>query len=64
MISGLQLNHLSAAEMEFLAGETLITVTSQFDHPEFKFISGDYGPLEAGNVNIIHIQYDNNNCTC
>lgn len=47
-ISGLQLNNLSAAEMEFSAGEVLITVTSQFDHPEFKFISGDYGPLEAG----------------
>jgi GINS complex subunit 2 len=46
-MSGLTLKSVTAAENEFLAEETIITITSNIDHPEFKFISGVFGPLEA-----------------
>ena len=47
-MSGLILKSISAAEMEFIAEDVLITITSNVDHPVFHFISGDYGPLVAG----------------
>lgn len=39
---------LSASENEYSAEETLITVTSLVEHPPFFFISGHYGPMNAG----------------
>ena len=39
---------LTASENEFLAEETLITITSAIDHQPFLFISGSFGPLQAG----------------
>ena len=47
-MSGLMLKSFSSAEMEFIAEDTLITITSSVDHPTFHFISGDFGPLIAG----------------
>lgn len=47
-MSGLLLKSLSASEMEFVAEDTLVTITSNVDHPIFHFISGDFGPLIAG----------------
>jgi GINS complex subunit 2 len=47
-MSGLVIKSLSASEIEFLAEETIVTVTSSVDHPKFKFLSGDFGPLIAG----------------
>ena len=39
---------VSAAENEFLAEETLIMIIASIDHPLFRFISGDFGPLVSG----------------
>ena len=36
------------AENEYLAEETLITIISGVNHPAFKFISGQFGPLVSG----------------
>ena len=47
-MSGLILKSLSSSEMEFIAEDTLVTITSSVDHPIFHFISGDFGPLIAG----------------
>ena len=46
--SGLYLDFMTAEENEFLAKETLVTITSRVNHGEFQFISGTFGPLEAG----------------
>jgi len=48
LASGLMLKCMSAEENEFLAKETLVTVTSGVNHGTFKFISGHFGPLQAG----------------
>ena len=47
-MSGRLLKSLTASENEFLAEETLITITSAIDHQPFLFISGSFGPLQAG----------------
>ena len=47
-MSGLKLASISAAETEFIGEESIITVTSGFDHSQFLFISGAFGPLRAG----------------
>ena len=47
-MSGRVLKSLTTAENEFLAEETLITITANIDHQPFLFISGSYGPLQAG----------------
>ncbi len=47
-MSGLQLKSISASENEFICEETIVTITSGIDHPIFKFISGSFGPLVAG----------------
>ena len=46
--SGLNLQFISAEENEFLAKETCILITSGVSHDVFDFISGRFGPLEAG----------------
>ena len=46
--SGLNLQFISAEENEFLAKETCIMITSGVSHSKFEFISGHFGPLEAG----------------
>ena len=46
--SGLNLDFISAEENEFLAKNTLVIITSGVNHEEFKFLSGNFGPLEAG----------------
>ena len=46
--SGLCLEFISAEENEFLAKETLIVITSGVSHEQFHFLSGKFGPLEAG----------------
>jgi len=46
--SGLCLEFITAEENEFLARETLISITAGVNHPVFDFISGRFGPLEAG----------------
>ena len=46
--SGLYLDFMTAEENEFLAKETLVTITSRVNQAEFQFISGTFGPLEAG----------------
>lgn len=38
----------SAAENEFLAEDTLVTIIPSISHPELLFISGTFGPLESG----------------
>lgn len=48
MASSLTLSYVSASENEFLAKGTLIDIISGLKHPEFKFTSGTFGPLEAG----------------
>ena len=47
-MSGLNLKYLNASENEFIAEETLITIQSNFDHPTFTFISGNFGPFVTG----------------
>jgi GINS complex subunit 2 len=47
-MSGLTLKCLNSAENEFLAEDELITIVSNFDHAEFQFLSGNFGPLESG----------------
>jgi GINS complex subunit 2 len=47
-MSGLSLRSLASAENEFLAEETLVTIVSGVDHPALNFISGRFGPLQAG----------------
>lgn len=44
----MSLKCLDAAENEFLAEDTLVTVVSNMDHPRFVFISGYFGPMESG----------------
>ena len=46
--SGLNLQFISAEENEFLAKEQCIIITSGVSHDRFEFISGNFGPLEAG----------------
>lgn len=36
---------ISPNEIEFIAEETIVTVTSSIDHDQFNFISGTFGPL-------------------
>jgi len=38
-MSGLQLKYLTAAENEFLAEETIVTIVPKFSHPVLHFIS-------------------------
>lgn len=38
----------SVHESEYLAEETIVTIVSNVNHPTFRFISGNYGPLESG----------------
>ena len=40
--------NIGPLENEFIAEETIITITSNLNHPPFRFISGKFGPLEAG----------------
>jgi GINS complex subunit 2 len=47
-MSALQLRNTNCSENEYLAENTLITVTSGVDHPVFRFISGYFGPLISG----------------
>lgn len=47
-MSGASLKVIGCAENEFIAEETLISIESFVDHPKFQFISGTFGPLEAG----------------
>ena len=47
-MSGRTLKSITAAENEILAEETLITISSNVNHPAFSFISGTFGPLLAG----------------
>ena len=47
-MSGLALGQVNAAENEFLAENTLISIQSNIDHGEFFFLSGHFGPLEVG----------------
>lgn len=44
-MSGLVLNCIQADENEFIAKESLIGIVSNFDHPTFQFISGQFGPF-------------------
>ena len=44
-MSGLQLNSIQSSENEFIAEESIIEIISSFDHPQFKFISGIFGPF-------------------
>ena len=46
-MSGLTLGGLNCSENEFLAEEQLINITPEFDHAEFYFISGKYGPFTS-----------------
>ncbi len=47
--SGLLLNGVSAEENEYLAKEELVTIVSRITEPQpYLFISGKFGPLEAG----------------
>lgn len=46
-MSGLSLGCLNCAENEFLAEEEMINITPEFDHAEFYFISGKYGPFTS-----------------
>ena len=47
-MSGQTLKWITTSESEFLAEETLIAITSGIDHPAFLFMSGSFGPLQAG----------------
>jgi GINS complex subunit 2 len=47
-MSGRKLGYVSPQECEFIAEETLITVTSHVNHQPFRFISGTFGPMRAG----------------
>lgn len=47
-MSGRTLRTLTTAENEYLSEETLISITSGINHQPFLFISGSYGPLQAG----------------
>lgn len=38
---------LHSLDNEYIAEEYLVTVTSNINHSQFRFISGVYGPLEA-----------------
>lgn len=40
--------NLTAAENEFVAEETIVTIIPGIDHPMLLFISGNFGPLESG----------------
>ena len=44
-MSGLSLSCLNSSENEFLAEETIINITPEFDHSELHFIRGKYGPF-------------------
>jgi GINS complex subunit 2 len=46
--SGMMLNGVSAEENEYLAKEELVTVVSRVNQPRYQFMSGKFGPLEAG----------------
>jgi GINS complex subunit 2 len=41
-------SRLSAAENEFSAEDTIISIVPNVNHPIFRFISGTFGPLESG----------------
>eukprot|EP01038_Epipyxis_sp_PR26KG_P013276 gene13276-17789_t len=47
-MSALQLKGTNAIENEFLGENSLITVISHVDHPQFLFLSGNFGPLTSG----------------
>lgn len=47
-MSGLTLKSINAAENEFLAEQSLITIIPGVDQPKFQFISGQFGPLTGG----------------
>jgi GINS complex subunit 2 len=40
--------NLTAAENEFAAEETIVTIIPGVNHPTLHFISGNFGPLESG----------------
>lgn len=44
----MKLFSISAAENEYFAEQTIVTIVSAIDHPVFRFLSGSIGPLEAG----------------
>jgi GINS complex subunit 2 len=44
-MSGLVLKSLSSAENEFLAEETIVSISPHFNHPQFRLISGIFGPM-------------------
>ena len=44
-MSGLKLNSIQSSENEFIAEESIIEIISSFDHPQFKFVSGIFGPF-------------------
>lgn len=46
-MSGLTLGCLNCPENEFLAEEEMINITPEFDHAEFYFIRGKYGPFTS-----------------
>jgi GINS complex subunit 2 len=39
---------LTPAELEYFAEETLVTIIPNVSHPQFRFVSGNFGPLESG----------------
>lgn len=47
-MSRLKLVNLDPTDSEFIAEESLITIISGINHPALRFISGIFGPLEAG----------------
>ena len=47
-MSGLTLQSVSTAENEFFAEETLITISTNFDHEKFFLTSGTFGPFDSG----------------
>lgn len=47
IMSGLTLGCLNCPENEFLAEEEMINITPEFDHAEFYFIRGKYGPFTS-----------------
>ena len=46
--SGMLLKIISPEESEFLAAETMVTITSNIAHQDFHFVSGSFGPLYPG----------------
>lgn len=47
-MAGLNLNNINASENEFLSEEILIGIIPNVNLPELLFLSGNFGPLDAG----------------